>query len=157
MNFLKWIEGQYLKPSAARAVERLKSQELIGATDPARFADSLGNPDAYYFPAFQDFHRTVPEESRAHHAHYRIDRRGFGEDAFHGMWRRSVRQYKPSSFLEISASWGQVVSLIGLLAKLEKFYQPASFSTAGHPGPSRLASEIDPIHFEEVLQKGHNR
>ncbi|MFM7183115.1 MAG: class I SAM-dependent methyltransferase [Verrucomicrobiales bacterium] len=36
-------------------------------------------------------------------------------------------------------------------------YQPPAFATAGHPGPSRLAREISPDHFREILQVGHNR
>lgn len=261
MNLLKWIKGPYLKRIAAQAVERLKSQELIATIDPVMFADSLSDPDAYYRRAFQDFHRTVPAELRDHRAYYRIDRRGFGEDAFHTMWWRLVREFKPASFLEIGVYRGQVVSLIALLSKLEGIrceitgispfsssgdsvsqyrsdlnyledtlnhfkhfglpqpalvnaystdsealkviasrpwdmiyidgnhdyevvvkdwnacssavkpggiiilddsglttaYQPLAFSTAGHPGPSQLASEIDPKRFKEILQVGHNR
>jgi len=36
-------------------------------------------------------------------------------------------------------------------------YNPPHFATAGHPGPSRLAAEIDPIGFREILRVGHNR
>ncbi len=36
-------------------------------------------------------------------------------------------------------------------------FRPPSFSTAGHPGPSRLAKEIDRSRFRELLQVGHNR
>lgn len=36
-------------------------------------------------------------------------------------------------------------------------FQPPAFSTAGHPGPSRLAREIDRSQFTELLQVGHNR
>jgi hypothetical protein len=36
-------------------------------------------------------------------------------------------------------------------------YKPPAFATAGHPGPSQLASEIDPSKFQEVLRVGHNR
>ena len=36
-------------------------------------------------------------------------------------------------------------------------YRPLEFATGGHPGPSRLAQEIDPAHFRETLQVGHNR
>lgn len=261
MNPLKWIKGRYLGRIAENARVRLKSQELIGTIDPAKFADSLRDPDAYYRRAFQDFHRTVPAELRAHRAYYSIDRRGFGEDAFHTMWWRLFREFKPQSFLEIGVYRGQVVSLIALLARLEglhcevtgispfssagdsvsnyrkdlnyledtlahfnyhKLPEPAlvnaystdpealqviasrrwdmiyidgnhdydvvvkdwlacssavkpggliilddsglttsyhapPFSTAGHPGPSRLASEIDPKRFKEILQVGHNR
>jgi SAM-dependent methyltransferase len=36
-------------------------------------------------------------------------------------------------------------------------YQPPIFSTKGHPGPSRMAQEIDRSKFREILQVGHNR
>ena len=36
-------------------------------------------------------------------------------------------------------------------------YKPPRFATGGHPGPSRLASEIDRNAFKEILQVGHNR
>ncbi len=36
-------------------------------------------------------------------------------------------------------------------------YQPPIFATGGHPGPSRVAREIDPKAFREILQVGHNR
>jgi hypothetical protein len=36
-------------------------------------------------------------------------------------------------------------------------YRPPVFATGGHPGPSRLAQEIDGTHFQEILQVGHNR
>jgi SAM-dependent methyltransferase len=36
-------------------------------------------------------------------------------------------------------------------------YRPPVFATGGHPGPSRIAKEIDPAQFKEVLQVGHNR
>jgi hypothetical protein len=32
-----------------------------------------------------------------------------------------------------------------------------AFATGGHPGPSRLASEIDSSLFREILQVGQNR
>lgn len=40
---------------------------------------------------------------------------------------------------------------------LSSSYQPPLFATGGHPGPSRLAREIDRSHFEEILQVGHIR
>ena len=36
------------------------------------------------------------------------------------------------------------------------FAAPA-FASSGHPGPSRLAGEIDPARFREILRVGHNR
>jgi hypothetical protein len=36
-------------------------------------------------------------------------------------------------------------------------YRPPVVATAGHPGPSRLAQEIDRARFREIIQVGHNR
>ena len=36
-------------------------------------------------------------------------------------------------------------------------FRPPAFATGGHPGPSRLATEIDRRAFTEILQIGHNR
>lgn len=36
-------------------------------------------------------------------------------------------------------------------------YHPPAFATAGHPGPSKLASEMDSAVFREILRVGHNR
>lgn len=36
-------------------------------------------------------------------------------------------------------------------------FRPPAFATAGHPGPSRLAQEINQLPFAEILQVGHNR
>ena len=36
-------------------------------------------------------------------------------------------------------------------------YRPPRFATDGHPGPSQLATEINPGEFREILRVGHNR
>jgi hypothetical protein len=42
-------------------------------------------------------------------------------------------------------------------SSLETVYRPPCFATAGHPGPSRLAREIDSSCFREIFSAGHNR
>jgi hypothetical protein len=42
-------------------------------------------------------------------------------------------------------------------AGLTTAYRPPLFATGGHPGPSRLAQEIDRSQFREIIQVGHNR
>jgi len=42
-------------------------------------------------------------------------------------------------------------------AGLTSGFRPPAFATAGHPGPSRLAQEINQPPFAEILQVGHNR
>ena len=36
-------------------------------------------------------------------------------------------------------------------------FSPPVFATGGHPGPSRIAGEIDSSQFREILSVGHNR
>ena len=40
---------------------------------------------------------------------------------------------------------------------LNTAYRPPAFATGGHPGPSRVAEEIDRSRFQEILRVGHNR
>ncbi|MGN6195906.1 MAG: class I SAM-dependent methyltransferase [Ginsengibacter sp.] len=42
-------------------------------------------------------------------------------------------------------------------ASLYTDFKPPLYSTAGHQGPSKIASEIDPNLFKEILSAGHNR
>jgi hypothetical protein len=55
----------------------------------------------------------------------------------------------------------QSISVNGLIvlddSALYTDYKPSSYSTAGHPGPSTLAQEIDASRFKEILAVGHNR
>jgi hypothetical protein len=40
---------------------------------------------------------------------------------------------------------------------LTSSYTPPAFASAGHPGPSRIAAELNRSDFLEILQVGHNR
>ena len=64
----------------------------------------------------------------------------------------------------VKADWAlcsEAVAVGGLIvlddSGLSTTYQPPAFATAGHPGPSKLAAEIDRSRYEEILQVGHNR
>lgn len=39
----------------------------------------------------------------------------------------------------------------------ETAFRPPFFATAGHPGPSQVAQEVDNTKFREILRVGHNR
>lgn len=261
MHPLKYAKGRYVQWCANRARGKLLARDAITSVDPEDFGASLRDPNAYYQRAFQDFHRVLPSELRAHRAYFQAERRGFGEDGFHTMWWRLIRRYRPARFLEIGVYRGQTISLVALIAKLEGLacevtgispftsagdsvskysaevdyledtlahfrhfnlpeprliraystdpdalaviaagawdcmyidgnhdydvvradwttcsravapgglivlddsgltttYKPPAFATGGHPGPSRVAAEIDRSMFQEILQVGHNR
>lgn len=207
------------------------------------------------------FNNSAPNWLRDHRKYFSMEKRGFGEDAFHSMWYLLFKEYSPKNVLEIGVYRGQTISLFSLISKnlslnsdihaispftssadkvslyldnlnyledvksnfnyfelpiptlhvgfstdpdmlkiirsrkwdliyidgnhdyevvkadfaicsqnlskngiivlddasLYNGYFPFGFSTAGHPGPSRVASEIDLNLFKEILSVGHNR
>jgi predicted O-methyltransferase YrrM len=60
-------------------------------------------------------------------------------------WERCSAAVRPGGFIVLDD------------AALATAFHPPGFATAGHPGPSRLAKEIDASRFEEILRIGHNR
>lgn len=261
MKLLRFIKGMLLSRRAKLQRNALLNAPSTQSVVPEDFSTSLRAPTDYYYRAFQDFHRELPDELRNHRAFFQEERRGFGEDAFHTMWWRLIKEFQPTQFLEIGVYRGQTLSLVSLLAHLEGIacavtgispfssagdsvskydqgldyltdtlanfkhfrlpkpellqaystdaeavelirsrkwdiiyidgnhdyeivkadwaacsesvpvgglivlddsglttaYQPPSFATGGHPGPSQLVTEIDRRQFEEILQVGHNR
>lgn len=52
-----------------------------------------------------------------HRNFFKNKKRGFGEDAFHAMWRFIMLEFKPTNILEIGVYRGQVISLLELISK----------------------------------------
>jgi len=57
-------------------------------------------------------------ELKEHRKYFRINNRGFGEDAFHSMWYFIFNIYKPKKILEIGVYRGQTLTLFSLLTKI---------------------------------------
>lgn len=51
-----------------------------------------------------------------HRKYFKVNKRGFGEDAFHAMWLNLFEDYKPINILEIGVYRGQTISLFQLLS-----------------------------------------
>ena len=62
-----------------------------------------------------------------------------------GDWENCSRHLAPGGIIILDDS------------ALETDYRPPAFATAGHPGPSKLAREIDAAAFREIFSTGHNR
>ncbi len=60
-------------------------------------------------------------------------------------WQASIEGVRPGGIVVLDD------------AALGTAFQPPIFATKGHPGPSRLADEIDRERYPEILQVGHNR
>jgi hypothetical protein len=223
---------------------------------------SLQDPSEYYLDCVRFFHGPeFPATLKAHRKYFTQQARGFGEDAFHVMWRMIFQELHPKAFLELGVYRGQTLSLAALLqqqvgikgsvtgispftasgdsvsdyrgdvdyyldtlanfsyfglpapdlvrafstdktaqdrisrqlwdviyidgnhdyvvakadwdlcrtavrkgglivlddASLGTKFSPPAFATAGHPGPSQVAGEVDASEFSEVLRVGHNR
>ena len=62
------------------------------------------------------FHFYSKSFVRKHRKYFKINKRGFGEDAFHGMWDFLFLNFKPKSILEIGIYRGQTLSLFNYLS-----------------------------------------
>lgn len=60
-------------------------------------------------------------------------------------WDQCARSIKPDGIIVMDDS------------ALNTDFHPPAFSTAGHPGPSQVAQEIDSGRFKEIFSVGHNR
>ena len=78
---------------------------------------SLKDPNAFYRECYRYFHFKLPPQFKAHRQYFSVERRGFGEDAFHTMWFLLFQEFKPVNFLEIGVWRGQTASLAALNQK----------------------------------------
>lgn len=78
------------------------------------------------------FYTRLPEPLRRHRRYFSKQGRGFGEEAFHAMWYLLIREFSPSSLLEIGVFRGQVISLWSLIGGL-----------IGHPMSIRCISPFN--------------
>lgn len=89
-------------------------------------------------------HNLAPAPLRNHRRYFSKEMRGFGEDALHSMWFTLLREFQPTQCLEIGVYRGQVVSLWGLIAKLNNFscdvHGISPFSSAGDKVSTYLAN-----------------
>lgn len=92
------------------------------------------------------FYHHCPAALQQHRSYFKQGQRGFGEDAFHAMWFTLLSEFKPAQCLEIGVYRGQVVTLWGLIAKLNNFSSSvhgiSPFSAAGD-GVSTYLANLD--------------
>jgi SAM-dependent methyltransferase len=60
-------------------------------------------------------------------------------------WEQCARAIAPGGIIVLDDS------------ALQTDFRPPAFSTAGHPGPSRVAQDADVERFREIFSAGHNR
>ena len=101
------------------------------------------------------FHHMIPVRVREHREYFKVNNRGFGEDAFHSMWYLLLREYRPFNCLEIGVYRGQVISLWSLLSKILVFpcqvYGISPFSSVG----DHVSSYLSGIDYEADILKNN--
>jgi predicted O-methyltransferase YrrM len=119
MNPFLVLPGKLDAWRSARARRRLRESfsGIAAEITRADWPQSLADPTAFYIRCCHFFDHNLPVEFRRHREYFTLNRRGFGEDAFHTMWFLLFREFKPESFLEIGVFRGQSLSLASLLAR----------------------------------------
>lgn len=85
-----------------------------------KWDNSLKNPKSYYIEAFKYFRLYLDKRLVNHRKYFQTEKRGFGEEAFHVLWYLLYNRFKFEAFLEIGVYRGQVMSLVALLAQINK-------------------------------------
>jgi len=84
-------------------------------------ATTFRDPNSLYKYMHHYFHHYCPEKIQSHRSYFKIESRGFGEDAFHAMWYLLLRHFKPKKCLEIGVYRGQVISLLSMIAHVLEY------------------------------------
>src|SRR6516225_3252702 len=102
-----------------RDAQAHKAQRLHFARDRVELDRDLSFSQAVRcFPSRNDlfaymhryFFTRLPHPLREHRVYFSEKGRGFGEEAFHSMWYLVLREFRPSTLMEIGVFRGQVIS-----------------------------------------------
>ena len=122
MSITGFLRGYWQRPLRHWTVRRLRNTPPRLSLERANWAQSLQDPTGFYLECARYFEQSLQPEFKAHRTYFfnvPSNRRGFGENAFHVMWRLLLREFKPANFVEIGVFRGQVISLVALWARLE--------------------------------------
>jgi len=100
---------------------------------------------------------STPENIVEHRNYFKQEQRGFGEDALHSMWIKIFSAYKPKLALEIGVYRGQIITLWGLICRMQNFeceiHGISPFSPANDT-VSEYLQDLD--YYQDVLNSFNN-
>ena len=129
-----WLEQKaLLKKGAPAEITRVDWQKSFQETN------------SFYCECYRYFHFNLPSQFKEHRKYFSVERRGFGEDAFHTMWFLLFREFKPARFLEIGVWRGQTTSLAALN---QKWFGIAG--TVAGIAPFQPSGDSSPFHDAAV-------
>ena len=116
MNLLRSSTSQFVRGVQEKWYSRLQKHYKIDFSFTEASA-KFKNRNVLYAYMHHYFYNLCPLDIRGHRKYYKMEGRGFGEDAFHAMWLTLLREFRPAQCLEIGVYRGQVVSLWALIAR----------------------------------------
>jgi hypothetical protein len=132
------------------SIPRSKYSEVLSFTEATQ---KFGDRNELYAYMHHFLQHMAPKQIRDHRRYFSQNKRGFGEDALHAMWWMLFREFKPALVLEIGVYRGQVVSLWGLISKLNELnceiHGISPFSPAGDQVSNYLA-DLD--YLQDTLE-----
>ena len=104
---------------------------------------------------FLDYFYFQSSKNIRHHRYYfKKNKRGFGEDAFHGMWEYLFSTYKPKNILEIGVYRGQSITLFELISRnLNLNVDVWGISPLSNDGDS--VSSYESINYKEDIKNNY--
>jgi cephalosporin hydroxylase len=98
------------------------------------------------------FWNLAPEWLKEHRFYFSIEKRSFGEDAFHAMWYKLFEEFLPQNVLEIGVYRGCTISLFSLIAiKLDIDANIHGISPFDSTGDSVSSYIRDINYYEDVM------
>ncbi len=137
----------------AWTIHSLRGKPAALSLEKSNWPRSLEDPTGFYLECLRHFHTELPVELRKHRAYFDRNARGFGEDAFHVMWKLLLQEFQPANFLEIGVFRGQVISLISLWSRQNRIScEVWGISPFTGSGDSTSSYRRDLDYYEDTLR-----
>lgn len=134
----------------ARAQQKLRKDMLF--TEAWAYCGGRNQMHAYMH---HYFHQLAPDILRAHRSYFKVDMRGFGEDAFHAMWYTLLKEFKPKRCLEIGVYRGQVISLWALIARSLNYEIEIHGVAPFEPAGDQVSQYLKNIDYQQDVLSHH--
>ena len=98
------------------------------------------------------FYKESKSIVRRHRLYFSKNKRGYGEDAFSGMWDFIFKTYQPINILEIGVYRGQTLSLFHILSNLYKINSKIFGISPLNSSGDTVSNYIDIDYFDDLIK-----
>ena len=111
----------------------------------------FSNKNEQYIYFHHYFWHKLPLEIKDHRKYFKMEQRGFGDDAFHSMWYLILKEKRPLNLLEIGVYRGQVISLWSIICKLFKIKSNINGISPFSNDGDKVSVYIDIEYYKDVI------